>query len=151
ALPLILRHIACDPTRITVIDPRDDERHLAEGVGATFIKVAVTRDNCRDLLLPLLRANGKQAFMVNLSVDVSSTAMMEVCKEAGALYVDTVAEPWLGYYADPSLSTAERSNYTLREKVLELRRRKPGGPTAINCCGANPGMVSWLVKQALLN
>ena len=27
----------------------------------------------------------------------------------------------------------------------------PGGPTAINCCGANPGMVSWFVKEALLN
>ena len=27
----------------------------------------------------------------------------------------------------------------------------PGGPTAVNCCGANPGMVSWFVKQALLN
>jgi homospermidine synthase len=26
-----------------------------------------------------------------------------------------------------------------------------GGPTAISCCGANPGMVSWLVKQALLD
>ncbi len=25
------------------------------------------------------------------------------------------------------------------------------GPTAISCCGANPGMVSWFVKQALLN
>jgi len=21
----------------------------------------------------------------------------------------------------------------------------------VSCCGANPGMVSWLVKQALLN
>ena len=31
------------------------------------------------------------------------------------------------------------------------RRRKPGGTTAVSCCGANPGMVSWFVKQALLN
>src|SRR3546814_3617232 len=23
--------------------------------------------------------------------------------------------------------------------------------TAVSCCGANPGMVSWFVKQALLN
>src|SRR5581483_2838180 len=34
---------------------------------------------------------------------------------------------------------------------LAARRRKPGGPTAISCCGANPGMVSWFVKQALVN
>ncbi|HEY6919219.1 MAG TPA: saccharopine dehydrogenase C-terminal domain-containing protein, partial [Tabrizicola sp.] len=25
-----------------------------------------------------------------------------------------------------------------------------GGPTAVSCCGANPGMVSWLLKEALL-
>ena len=23
--------------------------------------------------------------------------------------------------------------------------------TAVSCCGANPGMVSWFVKQALIN
>ena len=31
------------------------------------------------------------------------------------------------------------------------RARKPGGNTAVSCCGANPGMVSWFVKQALIN
>src|SRR5690606_7041671 len=30
-------------------------------------------------------------------------------------------------------------------------RRNPGGLTAVNTCGANPGMVSWFVKQALIN
>ena len=35
--------------------------------------------------------------------------------------------------------------------ILAARRKKPGGPTAVSCCGANPGMVSWFVKQALLN
>ena len=39
----------------------------------------------------------------------------------------------------------------LRERVLDVRRRRPGGVTAVNCCGANPGMVSWFVKQALLD
>lgn len=151
ALPLILRHIACDPTRITVVDPNDSDREMVEAAGARFVTAAITRENHRDLLMPLLDVEDEQAFLVNLSVDVSSTAMMELCKDAGALYVDTVAEPWLGHYADPSLDIAQRSNYALRESVLALRRRRPGGPTAVNCCGANPGMVSWLVKQALLN
>jgi homospermidine synthase len=150
-LPLILRHFACDPARITVIDPKDHDRALVEAAGARFVKAAVTRDNHRDLLLPLLNGDNGQAFMVNLSVDVSSTAMMELCKEADALYIDTVAEPWIGYYGDTSLSMAERSNYALRQTVLDLRQRRPGGPTAVSCCGANPGMVSWFVKQALLN
>ena len=31
------------------------------------------------------------------------------------------------------------------------KRANPGGTTAVSCCGANPGMVSWFVKQALLD
>ncbi len=44
-----------------------------------------------------------------------------------------------------------RTNYKLREDMLALKRKLGAGPTAISCCGANPGMVSWFVKQALLD
>ena len=76
---------------------------------------------------------------------------MRLCRELGALYIDTVVEPWKGFYFDTKLGPEARSNYALRESVLAARRKKPGGPTAVSCCGANPGMVSWFVKQALLN
>ena len=150
-LPLILRHFDCDRSKITIIDPDDRERRLAEQEGIRFEKAAVTRENYRDLLLPLLTAGPGQGFMVNLSVDVSSGAMIELCREANALCIDTVIEPWPGYYTDRSLTVAQRSNYVLREKLLEQRRAHPEGPTAVSCCGANPGMVSWFVKQALLD
>jgi homospermidine synthase len=77
--------------------------------------------------------------------------MIELCREANALYIDTVIEPWPGTYTDRSLSVAQRSNYAKREGLLEQRRAHPTGPTAVSCCGANPGMVSWFVKQALLD
>jgi homospermidine synthase len=150
-LPLILRHFKCDRAKITVIDPDDSDRGLVEKEGIRFVKEAVTQDNGRDLLMPLLTAGTGQPFVVNLSVDVSSVAMMEIARAANALYIDTVAEPWPGVYFDPKLSVEKRSNYALREGVLEFRRNNPGGPTAVSCCGANPGMVSWFVKQALLN
>ncbi len=77
---------------------------------------------------------------------------MELCNELGALYIDTVNEPWLGFYFDTKLGPAARSNYALREqRSRPSGRRKPGSMTAVSCCGANPGMVSWFVKQALLN
>jgi homospermidine synthase len=76
---------------------------------------------------------------------------MELCPEIGAPYIDTVAEPWAGFYFDQSAGPEARTNYALREIILDARRRNPGGTTAVSCCGANPGMVSWLVKQALLN
>ncbi|WP_036262530.1 homospermidine synthase [Methylocapsa aurea] len=151
ALPLIERHFTFDKSRFTVIDPQDKDRHLLDERGIAFVKQAVTRENFVDLLKPLLTKGGGQAFLVNLSVDVSSSAIMRLCHEVGALYIDTVAEPWLGFYTDARLTLSERSNYALREGVLDLRRAIGKGPTAVSCCGANPGMVSWFVKQALLN
>lgn len=43
------------------------------------------------------------------------------------------------------------SNYWVRELLLKQVRKLNLKTTAISCCGANPGMASWLVKQALVN
>jgi homospermidine synthase len=150
-LPLIERHFNYDKKRFVVIDPEDKDRKMLDDRGIRFVHQAVTKDNYRTLLKPLLTAGGGQGFLVNVSVDTSSLDIMELCREIGALYIDTVVEPWIGFYFDPKLGPEARSNYELRETILAARRKKPGGPTAVSCCGANPGMVSWFVKQALLN
>ncbi|WP_374305991.1 homospermidine synthase [Methylocella sp.] len=150
-LPLLERHFKFDKSRFTVIDPVDKDRRLLDERGIRFVQKPVTRENFVDLLKSLLTEGGGRPFIVNLSVDVSSVAIMRLAREVGALYVDTVAEPWIGFYTDGRLTQSERSNYALREAVLDLKRALGPGPTAVSCCGANPGMVSWFVKQALLN
>jgi len=155
-LPLLERHFNYDRSRFTVIDPEDKDRHLLDERQIRYVKDRVKPDNVESLVKSYLTQGEGQAFLVNLSVDVSSVAMMRLCHEIGALYIDTVAEPWLGFYTDPRLTLSQRSNYALREAVLDLRRAitkegKGKGSTAISCCGANPGMVSWFVKQALVN
>lgn len=150
-LPLIERHFEFDKERFVVIDPQDDDVALLTERGIRFIQTHITKDNYRDVLPPLLTAGGGQGFCVNLSVDVSSLDVMTLCRELKTFYIDTVVEPWLGFYFDDKMDTAARSNYALRESVLAERRRNPGGTTAVSCCGANPGMVSWFVKQALVN
>jgi homospermidine synthase len=150
-LPLIERHIAHDRSKFVVIAPDDDDRALLDERKIRFVHVAVTKANYRDLLTPLLTGGPGRGLMVNLSVDTSSVELMEFAKDINAYYIDTVVEPWPGLYTDRTLSPSARSNYALRESVLELRRRRPGGITAVSCCGANPGMVSWMVKHALLD
>jgi homospermidine synthase len=150
-LPLIERHFEYDERRFVVIDPSDKDRGLLDERGIRFVQAALTRDNYREILTPLLTEGGGQGFCVNLSVDTSSVDIMELARELGALYIDTVNEPWAGFYFDQSKGPGARTNYVLREETLAARRRKPGGPTAVSCCGANPGMVSWFVKQALLD
>ena len=102
----------------------------------------------RRTLDPLL---GRGDFLLNVSVDVSSVALIRYCWEKGAMYLDTCIEPWPGGYTDPTIPAASRTNYALREEALALRAGNPRAPTAMVTHGANPGLVSHLVKQALLN
>ncbi|MFH1793536.1 MAG: homospermidine synthase [Pseudomonadota bacterium] len=150
-LPLIERHFKFDTSRITVIDPSEENRKLLDDRGIAFVKEHVTKDNYKKLLTPLLTKGSGQGFCVNLSVDTGSVDLMRLCRKLGVLYIDTVVEPWLGFYFDTKADNASRTNYALRESLLEEKRKHPGGATAVSTCGANPGMVSWFVKQALVN
>lgn len=147
-LPLILRHIAVDASQITIVTA--DERGEAEAgqFGIDFRRIRLTRSNYREIIEPLL-SDGD--FLVNLSVDVSSVDLVRLCHQQNALYVDTCIEPWPGTYTNVSTPPAERSNYALRESMLALRRELGRGPTAVIAHGANPGLVSHFVKQALLD
>src|SRR5438477_9426388 len=147
-LPLLLLHMEIAADRITIITAEPRGHDVAAEYGIRFIETALTRSNYRALLEPQL---GKNDFLLNVSVDVSSVALIELCQERGALYLDTCIEPWPGGYTDPSLPPSARSNYALRESALALRGRYPGGPTAVITHGANPGLVPHFAKQALID
>lgn len=146
-LPLLLRHIDMRPDQIAIVTAELRGQEVAREYGVRFVETALTRDNYRAVLDGWLRRGD---FLLNVSVDVSSVALIELCQEKGALYLDTCIEPWPGGYTDPSLPPAARSNYALRESALALRGRFPNGPTAVLTHGANPGLVSHFVKQALV-
>ena len=140
-LPLIERHFDYDKSRFVVIDPEDKDRKLLDERGIRFIHQAVTRDNYRKLLRPLLTEGGGQGFCVNLSVDTSSLDIMEFCREIGVLYIDTVVEPWAGFYFDSKLGP---------EEALELRacarpswRRGAKTPAAPRPCRAVAPIPAW--------
>lgn len=147
-LPLIERHIAFDRSQFTVIDPSDAFAHILQDHGIRHLQVALTPDNLQAVMEDLFPEG--RGFIVNLSVDVGSIDLMLLCQKLGIQYIDTVIEPWPGFYFGSPLPNAERTNYPLREKVRALGKGFVGGPTAVSCCGANPGMVSWLLKEALL-
>ncbi|MBK8439512.1 MAG: homospermidine synthase [Rhodobacter sp.] len=147
-LPLIERHIGFDRSRFTVIEPSVDFAHILREHGIGHVQLALTPENFASTLRGLFPEG--RGMIVNLSVDVDSIELMKLAQEIGVQYVDTVVEPWPGFYFGSALPNAERTNYPLRERVRALGRGYVGGPTAVSCCGANPGMVSWLLKEALL-
>ena len=127
-LPLIMRHIGFDRAQFTVIEPTDDYAHILRDHGIRHLQVALTADNYADILRSLF-PHGR-GMIVNLSVDVDSVELMKLAQELGVQYLDTVVEPWPGFYFGSTLPNADRTNYPLRERVRELGKSYLGGAIA---------------------
>src|SRR5215208_7542981 len=77
-LPLLLRHIDLRPDQIVVITAEMRGHEVAEEYGVRFVETALTRENYRTVLDPWL---GDSDFLLNVSVDVSSVALIELCRD----------------------------------------------------------------------
>jgi homospermidine synthase len=148
-LPLLLKHIDLGPDRIQIVTAAENGRSIAAEYGVPFRVQPLTEGNYRPLLDELLQPGD---FLLNLSVDVASLDLVAYCADKNVGYLDTCIEPWPGGYTDPSRSPSERSNYGLWWQSRALKKKLgPGAPTSVMTHGANPGLVSHFVKQALVN
>ncbi len=148
-IPLILRHIEILPSQILVLSPDDPNVSFLKDYPVSYKKIEVLKENYTQVLSAELQPGD---FLLNLSVNVSSVDLIKLCQKLSVLYLDTCIEPWSGGYTDTSKSPSLRSNYALRESVLELKRNYSNdSSTAVVAHGANPGLVSHFVKQGLLN
>lgn len=149
---LLLRLWPGCETRLCVIDPDPGVRAIARGLGCRHLERALTPENFEHLLGRAFGSSGGGGLLLNLANEVSSVDLIRFAADRDLHYLDTVVEPWPGFYfgSDPD-DPATRSNYALREAVLTLKRGLGRSRTAISCCGANPGLVSWLLKRALAN
>ena len=148
-LPLLRKHLVLPEDGLTVLEASEQGRALAAANHAKFVHCHLKPATFQRELRRRLKAGD---LLLNLSVDVSSLDLVEWCATHGVLYVDTSVEPWPGVFDNPMLTMRERTNYRTREDMLRLGRRlPPGSPTAVVDHGANPGLVSHFVKQALLD
>jgi homospermidine synthase len=149
-MPLLEKHFDMPLNRITVVDGDDHSADIARFTqkGVNYLIQPIKPDN---LEATLSKYVGKGDLIINLSVEVSSFDVMQWCQKNGTLYIDTCIEPWANYYDNKDIPEEERTNYFLRHKLLEARKTWPkDGPSALTTHGANPGLVSHFVKQALL-
>ncbi|MEM1273044.1 MAG: saccharopine dehydrogenase C-terminal domain-containing protein [Pseudomonadota bacterium] len=145
--PLIERHFEFDREKFVVIEPDQSNHEFLRENGLRFDDTKLTPSNFNAVLSRHLEPG--KGFCVNVSVDTSSLDLLRHCRDIGVPYIDTVVEPWEGFYFETADNQA-RSNYALRQAVRDEKAANPGGTTAVSCCGANPGMVSWFVKEGLL-
>jgi len=85
-LPLLLRHLEIAPDQITIITAEPHGHDVAAEYGIRFLQTPLTQINYRAILEPHL---GDGDFLLNVSVDVSSVALIALCQQKGALYLDT--------------------------------------------------------------
>jgi homospermidine synthase len=120
--PLIERHFDYDAGRLTVIEPDAGQANFLRQHRLNHVQTALTPENYREVLGGLLEPG--KGFCVNLSVDTSSLDLMKFCREIGVPYIDTVVEPWAGYYFGTT-DNAARTNYALRQAVRDEKARQP--------------------------
>ena len=78
-LPLLLRHVRMTPSQITIVTAEERGRAEAEAMGVAFVVEPLARENYARVLEPLLGAGD---FLLNVSVEVSSLALIELCQRA---------------------------------------------------------------------
>jgi homospermidine synthase len=149
ALPILCEHVNISPSRVQVISKSTDYLHCARDLGVKYTELGLTIDNYVDVLQNRFGLSTDD-FVVNLSVDVSSNSLIELCHEIGALYIDMCIDPWVGWYDTSLSSLSHRSNYGLRHDVRSEIGKLAGGATALIAHGANPGLVNHFVKRALM-
>ncbi len=79
-LPLLLRHIDIRPDQITIVTAEPRGQEVAAEYGVRFVETALTRQNYRAVLEDRL---GRDDFLLNVSVDVSSVALIELLPGKG--------------------------------------------------------------------
>lgn len=144
-LPVLLAKMALKPSQITIIASDSSGEQIAEEFGVAFQLHVITAKNYMDIIGKQLHAGD---FLVNLSTNISSSSLIELCDKQSALYIDTANELWKENVVVSNRPLDERTNYMRRENVLHLKGNTK--KTAIITHGANPGLASHFVKQALL-
>jgi homospermidine synthase len=141
-LPLLFQYLKLEPSQIYILSKHTLGADVAKSYGVSFKEVAVTENNYKELLSSILKPGD---FLLNLSVGICSIDLIKYCHLNKLLYLDAAAEYWNEKYSDNSQLP---SNYALRDATLNL---KQNGPTSVLRHGANPGLVSHFIKQALWN
>ncbi len=149
-LPLLLKQFRLSPSRVTVIDFADREAGLRPWVtkGLRYVRERITPLT----LAPLLSAHARRGdLIIDLAWSVDFFDIVRWAHENEVLYVNASLESW-----DPGdeihrKTPLEKSLYASYVRLLPMKAAWKDGVTALVDQGANPGLVTPLVKAGLLD
>ena len=149
-LPLLIEHLV-DAKQITIMDQRDNRSRVqgALNQGATYVQDQITRGNLDAQLSKYLKAGD---FLLDLAWNIDANTILQWCHDHGVLYLNTSIEEWDPYEGGSNKHPLERTLYYRHMRMRDMKSRwTKTGVTAIVEHGANPGLVSHLVKKSLVD
>ena len=149
-LPLLIEHLV-DASQITIMDQRDNRSRVQSALekGATYVQDQITRENIDSQLSKYLKAGD---FLLDLAWNIDANTILQWCYDHGVLYLNTSVEEWDPYEGGANRHPLERTLYYRHMRMREMKAKwNKTGATAIVEHGANPGLVSHLVKKSLVD
>lgn len=150
-LSLILRHIHCDVSKITVLE-KDNHKTLFlkrhAGSGIKYVRKEIVQSNYKTELSKYV---GNGDLIVNCSLNIAAKDLLMWCIENEVMQIDTSLENW-GTRSDEQIpKLQDRTLYNTHNQLRKLLEKYDNGPTICVTHGANPGYVTHLTKRALLS
>lgn len=145
-LPLLLRHMEMDFSRLVVLDFEDKRAAIPDmlAAGARYIQERIRPDNLAAILETYL---GADDLLIDLAYNIESIELIQWCHDHDVLYLNTSVELWNPFVSPlPIEQTLYVRHMALRKRVKSWA--EPGA-TAVVEHGANPGLVSHWVKIGL--
>ncbi len=149
-LPVLTDKIDIPLENITLIDFEDKSKSLKKYTdqGLKYFREKITPENLDQVLSKYLH-NGD--LLIDLAWNIGANDIIKWCHDHNVLYVNTSVELWDPNEGIYTKSPFEKSLYWRQMQLRELSREWKDAPTAVIDHGANPGLISHFVKQALLD
>ncbi len=149
-LPVLMDKLDVPLENITIIDFEDKSKALKKYTdqGLIYVCEKITPENLDQVLSKYVDNEG---LLIDLAWNIGAKDIIKWCHDHNVLYVNTSVELWDPTEGIYTKSTFEKSLYWRQMQLRELSRDWKDAPTAVIDHGANPGLISHFVKQALLD
>ncbi len=150
-LPILFKLINVSPKNVTIMDFADHKARVKEFLdkGVTYIQQRITPENYSEVLQKHLNPGD---IFIDLAWNIETCTLLEWCHDNNVIYINTSVEEWDPYR---DIENVKPSQLTLYHRQMNIKKLTSGwqtpGSTAIVDHGANPGLVSHFVKQALMD
>ena len=149
-IPLLLENLV-DAKQMTIVDQRDNRSRVKKALdqGATYVQDQLTKENLDSFLSKYLQAGD---FLLDLAWNIDANVILQWAHDHDVMYLNTSIEEWDPYAGGHNKHPLERTLYVRHMRMREMKSKwTKTGATAIVEHGANPGLVSHLVKKALVD